>query len=259
MNGVDETGPLEEVSDTESETDEHIEESRSASNSSANLPRPVSEDLPEVDSTLSVLVTSTDIAMNSDELSAKDSKTLVDVDQENVRHVAGDDVATVTSQLEDLIDRALGLGSATITGKNYKYETSRIDIEEDGHEEKKTGVRDRPYISKAERRRLKKGQKNDIEANAEQEEEKSEENYSFSNQLETKVHDAKLGFAKKSYPSVQFETKAHDAKPGSGKISRGQKGKLKKMKEKYADQDEEERNIRMALLAVSTMTCTILC
>ncbi|GKA21825.1 nuclear export mediator factor NEMF, partial [Tanacetum coccineum] len=37
---------------------------------------------------------------------------------------------------------------------------------------------------------------------------------------------------------------------GGGKVSRGQKSKLKKMKEKYADQDEEKRKIGMTLLAV---------
>jgi hypothetical protein len=33
-------------------------------------------------------------------------------------------------------------------------------------------------------------------------------------------------------------------------LPRGKKGKLKKMKSKYADQDEEERKIKMELLAV---------
>ncbi|KAM2018752.1 hypothetical protein ACFX1T_021646 [Malus domestica] len=47
----------------------------------------------------------------------------------------------------------------------------------------------------------------------------------------------------------QTEKEVHDKKPSSGKASRGQKDKLKKMKEKYADQDEEERRICMALLA----------
>jgi hypothetical protein len=32
--------------------------------------------------------------------------------------------------------------------------------------------------------------------------------------------------------------------------SRGKKGKSKKIKEKYADQDEEERELRMELLGV---------
>ncbi|GJV92852.1 hypothetical protein Tco_1540665 [Tanacetum coccineum] len=39
-----------------------------------------------------------------------------------------------------------------------------------------------------------------------------------------------------------------------GKVSHGQKSKLKKMKEKYVDQDEEERKIQMNLLAESKFT-----
>ena len=34
------------------------------------------------------------------------------------------------------------------------------------------------------------------------------------------------------------------------KIPRGKKGKLKKMKEKYVDQDEEERKVKLKLLGV---------
>ncbi|GKD78299.1 mannitol dehydrogenase-like protein [Tanacetum coccineum] len=37
---------------------------------------------------------------------------------------------------------------------------------------------------------------------------------------------------------------------GGGKVSCGKKSKLKKMKEKYVDQDEEERKIQMNLLAL---------
>jgi hypothetical protein len=33
-------------------------------------------------------------------------------------------------------------------------------------------------------------------------------------------------------------------------VPRGKKGKLKKMKEKYADQDDEERELRMEILKV---------
>lgn len=56
----------------------------------------------------------------------------------------------------------------------------------------------------------------------------------------------------------QPEKSVQNSKVIGGKISRGQKGKLKKMKEKYANQDEEERSIRMALLAVSTRTSTFI-
>ncbi|CAI0467578.1 unnamed protein product [Linum tenue] len=51
----------------------------------------------------------------------------------------------------------------------------------------------------------------------------------------------------KTAPTGEYLT-VGSSKPGGVKV-RGQKGKLKKMKEKYADQDEEERRIRMALLA----------
>lgn len=39
--------------------------------------------------------------------------------------------------------------------------------------------------------------------------------------------------------------------------SRGKKGKSKKIKEKYADQDEEERELRMELLGVSVPSCRL--
>ena len=36
---------------------------------------------------------------------------------------------------------------------------------------------------------------------------------------------------------------------------RGKKGKLKKMKEKYKDQDEEERQLKMQILQASHHSC----
>lgn len=145
-------------------------------------------------------------------------------------------VSPVTQQLEDLIDRTLGLGSATVSHKNYGLQTSQDDLgEEEQHEEKKATVRDKPYVSKAERRKFKKGQSsNAIEANIEQGKQKLNDN---------------------DFSSIQPEKDGQNKKQGGGKISRGQRGKLKKMKEKYADQDEEERSIRMALLGVSVFTC----
>jgi len=50
--------------------------------------------------------------------------------------------------------------------------------------------------------------------------------------------------------SSQQEKGKGSTQAANPKVSRGQKGKLKKIKEKYAEQDEEEREIRMALLAV---------
>lgn len=224
INDIDKSGPLDEESDSESEIDERpTEESKSIPYTSTTLPNSVTESQFEVDSGQNVSTISNAEAMDLQEVSTEDRNAMASVDMKNLY-----DVASVSPQLEDLIDRALGLGSATTSGKHYKMETSQVDLVEE-HNHEKGAVRDKPYVSKAERRKLKKGQ-NDVEANAEQEDQRSKDNDSSWS---------------------QHEKNDQDAKPGSGKVSRGQRGKLKKMKEKYADQDEEERSIRMALLAVS--------
>ncbi|KAJ6987733.1 nuclear export mediator factor Nemf [Populus alba x Populus x berolinensis] len=149
----------------------------------------------------------------------------------NERRVRGEedgvnDVEEITPQLEDLIDRALGLGPTAVSSKNYGVEPLQVDMTEEQHEE----ARDKPYISKAERRKLKKGQRSSAtDAEVEREKEESKDNVVSVDQPEKHVQ---------------------NNKQGGGKISRGQRSKLKKMKEKYANQDEEERSIRMALLAV---------
>nr|GMC69632.1 nuclear export mediator factor Nemf [Ipomoea batatas] len=138
---------------------------------------------------------------------------------------AGKMVSSVTPELEDLIDRALEIGSST---KNQGFPSSSESREQHNNEEKKVTVRDKPFVSKAERRKLKKGQKDGTEDQPAEHGKEAEE------QLGTENH-----------------KNANHSKPVGAKISRGQKSKLKKIKEKYADQDEEERSIRMALLAVS--------
>lgn len=168
----------------------------------------------------------------ANELAAEGRNDVNNVLNETVSNVNGNDVAPVTPQLEDLLDRALVLGPATVSGKNYGLETSQPDLEdEDNQEDKKAAARDKPYISKAERRKLKKGQSSDAaNPNDKKGNEKANEN---------------------GGSVSQPDKDAQNNKPGGGKVSRGQKGKLKKIKEKYADQDEEERRIRMALLASS--------
>ncbi|GAB2265587.1 hypothetical protein Dimus_000626 [Dionaea muscipula] len=139
----------------------------------------------------------------------------------------GNSIASFTPHLDDLIDKALGLGPASSSAKKYGKEITQPDSSEGfNFEEKKGSVREKPYISKADRRKLKKGQtSSDGDATASHQNQKEEDDPSF------------------------FKPEFKNAKPGGGKIARGQKGKLKKIKEKYADQDEEERSIRMALLA----------
>lgn len=150
----------------------------------------------------------------------------------NISGTADSGITSVSSQLEDLLDRTLVLGSATLPGKTSVLETSQNDLaEEDHHEKKNATVRDKPHISKADRRKLKKEPSSAAaNANIEKGNEMAEQNGNAVN-----------------VPQNNTQNK----KPGGGKISRGQRGKLKKIKEKYAEQDEEERSIRMALLASS--------
>ncbi|XP_075104545.1 uncharacterized protein LOC107781168 [Nicotiana tabacum] len=132
-----------------------------------------------------------------------------------------------TSQLEDLIDRALEIGSSTASTKNHGVPPLLGSAGQQDNEEKKVTQREKPYITKAERRKLKKGSDSTEGAPARQEKQ-SEKNQKAQKQCDEDVN---------------------NSKSGGGKVIRGQKGKLKKIKEKYADQDEEERRIRMALLA----------
>ncbi|XP_054710381.1 ribosome quality control complex subunit NEMF-like [Uloborus diversus] len=54
--------------------------------------------------------------------------------------------------------------------------------------------------------------------------------------------------------NVQFNLENSVAKEKCSQQKRGQKGKLKKIKEKYKDQDEEERQLRMSILASAGTT-----
>ncbi|XP_075487218.1 uncharacterized protein LOC142526605 isoform X1 [Primulina tabacum] len=136
---------------------------------------------------------------------------------------------TVAQDLEDLIDKALELGSATASTRYYGLPPMEESVSEHHHEVTKAMQRDKPYISKAERRKLKKGHKDGPEISTAEHGKETEDHNLVS----------------------QPDNETKSSKPISGKISRGQKGKLKKIKEKYADQDEEERLLRMALLAAA--------
>ncbi|VAI14099.1 unnamed protein product [Triticum turgidum subsp. durum] len=134
--------------------------------------------------------------------------------------------ASVSSRLEDLLDKSLGLGPAKGSGKSSLLVSSLSSLGEDTDDldVKKSMVREKPYVSKAERRKLKKGE-NACESSDPQKVVKKPDN-------------------------PQQEKGKDNTKAANPKTSRGQKGKLKKIKEKYAEQDEEEREIRMALLAL---------
>ncbi|VAI28429.1 unnamed protein product [Triticum turgidum subsp. durum] len=136
--------------------------------------------------------------------------------------------ASVSSRLEDLLDKSLGLGPAKGSGKSSLLVSSLSSLGEDTDDldVKKSMVREKPYVSKAERRKLKKGE----------------------NACESTSDPQKVV---KKPDNPQQEKGKDNTKAANPKTSRGQKGKLKKIKEKYAEQDEEEREIRMALLASS--------
>lgn len=225
INDFEESGPLKEECDSDSEDSEAEKllsvESESAVKSSKDLSKPKSESTAASDfkdSDEQNLSTEVEIASGS-------------LDAEKLDVILHAGIASVNPQLEDLLDRALGLGSTALSSKNHNHENIQKDlVEETKHEGEKASARDKPYVSKAERRKLKKGQKSNVAEEGDKKVKESDTSVSQSEKIIQKV------------------------KQGAGKISRGQRGKLKKMKEKYADQDEEERTSRMALLAVSLIT-----
>ncbi|KAK7329606.1 hypothetical protein VNO77_23776 [Canavalia gladiata] len=236
IDDYEETGPPEEKTDSESEKDvtdvNSAVDSERNGNLSADSPKPLSEDLPADSSQTSLATMNADTAV-SQHFSVKETNMTNMVDGEKLSDIGGSDLASVTPQLEELIDRALGLGSVAKSSKNYGVENSQLDMGSDHHfEQSKAALRDKPYMSKAERRKLKKEQKQgEADSNVEH------------GKDESKLKDISANLPSKEVQNLK--------KGGGQKISRGQRGKLKKIKEKYADQDEEERSIRMALLASS--------
>ncbi|MCL7036486.1 hypothetical protein MKW94_006315 [Papaver nudicaule] len=137
---------------------------------------------------------------------------------------------SISPQLEDLFDRALGIGNANAAGKTHVPSQANLDKDHKDNEHI-AEVKEKAHISKAERRKLKKGETNN-------------------NTDATTVH-KRDDLKDNSLSGIQSDKNVQNPRPSVGKASRGQKGKLKKIKEKYAEQDEEERKIRMALLASS--------
>lgn len=150
----------------------------------------------------------------------------------NLSNIEETSQPSISSQLEVLLDEALGVGTARLSSKSSGIDIGQSPPMEEPDQKKGT-VREKPYISKAERRKQKKGQKND----------NGDDTTNVLNEKEESYRGTGLG--------VQVDTSNVRPKPANPRTARGQKGKLKKIKEKYAEQDEEERKIRMALLAVS--------
>ena len=175
--------------------------------------------------------TNLEIADLSEGIGGEEASQVNNIHKGNLSNNDETSKTSISPQLEDLLDEALGVGSAKLSGKSSGLEVSQSYTTEDQDGNKGT-LREKPYVSKAERRKLKKGQKNG--------------SGDISNDLNEKEE-----INKGTVPGAQADNSKEKPKPANTKIARGQKGKLKKIKEKYAEQDEEERKIRMALLAVS--------
>ncbi|KAK9139129.1 hypothetical protein Scep_008810 [Stephania cephalantha] len=233
---LEETVPLKEDSDSESEIQVSMEEPKIINEESDltddRTSKLLSDGLSEVSSAAKGLIPSKGDSIDFEEHVEGRATTAInnssDVDGSEV---AGENIPSISTELEDLIDKALGLGSTNVRGKSYARDASRENAGEHHSEERKTSVREKPYISKAERRKLKAGQQNSAKDGA--------------------VEQEREGYEEDNPTHAEPDKNVPNTRPSGGKIGRGQKGKLKKIKEKYAEQDEEERKIRMALLASS--------
>ena len=155
-----------------------------------------------------------------------------EVDKDDANEESSEDDV---SGLDALLDRALELRAAPVksSSSSSKYGLDSLhlqvfDTEADATVLPKPTQREKPYISKAERRKAKKGGKPDS--------------------VEFEEDTAKDINSSRNDQASMRDDKVSDA---GEKLGRGRKGKLKKIKGKYAEQDEDERELRMSLLAVS--------
>ncbi|KAJ1548472.1 hypothetical protein HK405_003067, partial [Cladochytrium tenue] len=103
-------------------------------------------------------------------------------------------------------------------------------------------------ISAKQRKDLKKGKPNDIEQDAAEALEESEK---YSARDDDEADDTRSTAAASTAHSARTgatRTTATAATFGAGPLPRGKRGKLKKMRDKYGDQDEEDREVMMQVL-----------
>ncbi|MCI15014.1 nuclear export mediator factor NEMF-like, partial [Trifolium medium] len=155
---VSKTAPTGEYLTVESEKD--VADGESAADSerngkpSADSPRPLSEDFLANTSQTSLDTVSAKTTV-SDDFLAKDTSAKNMLDSEKLPDIGGNGLASVSPQLEELLDQALGLGSVAKSNKSYGAEKTQVDLSSEHYNEpSKPAVRDKPYISKAERRKL---------------------------------------------------------------------------------------------------------
>ncbi|CAA3007399.1 Hypothetical predicted protein [Olea europaea subsp. europaea] len=119
--------------------------------------------------------------------------------------VSGKTTTAFTSHLEDLIDRALELGSATVYAKNYGLQSSQG---ESGEEQTKEQIkREKPYISKAERRKIKKGKKDNTEGASIYHEKEVEENCAEKDNPEVETVDLEKQEVEENHDTTSYPDK----------------------------------------------------
>ncbi|MCO5552037.1 hypothetical protein L7F22_005546 [Adiantum nelumboides] len=158
-------------------------------------------------------------------------------------------LSTDPVDLSELMDKAFEMSARLHNGEPTKkygldsypsYDlTKKTIVDDDNNMDTMPGQgiqRQRPYLSKAERRKAKKGLLDIGDPGA-------------GGNAMTDLDKTKGG--SDDVVSDKEESLGSLDGPVPEKASRGRKGKLKKIKEKYAEQDEEERQLRMTLLASS--------
>lgn len=156
------------------------------------------------------------------------------------------DSSDESSALDALLDRALELRAGpkrSDTGSKYGLDSlpTQIPDAEADLLGTKASQREKPYISKAERRKSKKGGK--VGKDSEQD--------ASSETVDVEEGNASRETNSKTNSGSSKDDKVSEASSLGEKAGRGRRGKLKKIKGKYAEQDEDERELRMSLLAVS--------
>lgn len=229
--GLDEMEVASRREQNNSDSDEEIISEGDTNKESENYLNRVG-DHPSVEVDSASGVDATSIALTTDFRAPNPSEEFSQDDAGNQRDLNAGSLSDIndssSSQLDLLLDKALGLGPspAKLSSKSSgldSYESTPVEAHI--NDDKKAAGREKPYISKAERRKLKKGQKSTADI-------------------------VDVSEVKENNVDLQLDS-SEKLRPANLKFARGQRGKHKKIKEKYAEQDEEERKIRMALLAVS--------
>lgn len=202
----------------------------------------------------------------------------------------GENSGEETSALDELLDNALAMGR-TDSRESEGREGTKTEAK--GEEVKGVTKTWKRYLSKAERRKMKKGQVGDGKMDAEAPEEDARtgvemddeaseltgETVDLHQQRDVPVavphneETEKEGESEEERSAVSIsheesrnttkneregKSGSQGQKPGSAaakegpakeELTRGKRAKLKKARDKYAEQDEEDREIRMALLA----------